>query len=206
MYKTTEELVDSLIRHAHTAVSSGLVLGSGGNISVRIPDSDEYFITKSGTWLDELTPASFARMKIGQTGPFDSRPSSEWKLHDRIYRTRSDVNSVFHLHPQTAVLLNALGYEIRFFTLDDALYVKSVGVVPYYPNGSDELADETAREMEKHNCAILAHHGCCTVGEDPEMAFRRASLLEQAAQNTYRAMLLGDKETAFPEGVELIHA
>lgn len=206
IHKTPEGLIDRLIIHARSAVSSGLVLGSGGNISARLPGSNEYFITKSGTWLDELTRDSFAKMTVGDTGPFETRPSSEWKLHDRIYEARDDVNSVFHLHPQNTVLLSALGHKIRFFTLDDALYVKSVGVVPYYPNGSDELADEAARQMTEHNCVVLSHHGSCTVGEDPEMAFRRTSLLEQAARNTFQAMLLGDSKTKFPEGVELIHA
>lgn len=205
-YKTSEELINRLIRHAHSAVSSGLVLGSGGNISARLPGSNEYYITKSGTWLDELSHNSFTKMVIGQGILSDSLPSSEWKLHDRIYRMRDDVNSIFHLHPQNAVLLSALGHKIRFFTLDDALYVKSIGVVPYYPNGSDELADESARLMDKCNCVILSHHGCCTVGDNPEMAYRRASLLEQAAKNTFQALLLGDTETKFPEGVELIHA
>ena len=42
-----------------------------------------------------------------------------------------------------------------------------------------------------------------TLGETIEMAYRRALNLEDAAQNTYRCLQLGDRETAFPGGVEL---
>ena len=37
---------------------------------------------------------------------------------------------------------------------------------------------------------ILAHHGCSVLGEDLEMAHRRAANLEEAARLTYRALLL----------------
>lgn len=199
-------LVRRLIRLGSSAVSTGLVHGSGGNLSARMPGSDHYQITRSGTWLDSLDEDSFVRLPIGGEIPANARPSSEWKLHDRIYTARPDVNAVVHLHPQYSVLLQALGFDVRFFTLDDALYVKSIGVVPYHPNGSDELADESASAMAEHNCIILANHGCCCVGADVDMAHRRASLMEQAAMNTFNALLLGDRTTAFPEGVELIHA
>ena len=38
------------------------------------------------------------------------RPSSEVPLHLATYRVRPDVNAVVHLHPQTSVLLDALGH------------------------------------------------------------------------------------------------
>lgn len=200
-------LQERMIKIGKSAVSSGLVLGSGGNISVRHPDAslNAYMITKSGTWFDELTPDSFTIMKIGEKPVADSNPSSEWKLHEATYQKRPDVNAVIHLHPQYAVLLTALRKKIRFFTLDDALYVKKYETVPYAPNGSDELAEKASIAATKVNCIILENHGCSCLGENLQMAYRRACLLEQAAHNTYSALLLADTDTQFPEGVALIH-
>lgn len=197
---TVDELVEQLIDVGRMAVEQGLVLASGGNLSARLPGSTEYVVTASGTWLDRLEPADFSTMNLdGEVVGGNPSPSSEWKLHQRTYRVREDVGSVVHIHPQHAVLVDALGHPIRLFTLDHAVYVKSVGRTDYYPNGSDELADTAAGEAKVHNCVVLGNHGCSAMGEDVGMAFRRAMNLEEAAIATYRALCVGDTTTAFPE-------
>jgi len=194
--------IDSLIAELSSVgadiVARGLALASGGNISARI-DDDTFVVTGSGTWLDRLTPEDFSVMNLaGEVVGGSPRPSSEWKLHQRSYLTRPDVNAVVHVHPQHAVLLNALGHDVRLITLDHAYYVRSVGTTPYYPNGSDELADSAAEQARQHDCIIMGHHGCSTLGDSIAMAFRRALNLEEAATATYRALLLGDTTTTFP--------
>jgi L-fuculose-phosphate aldolase len=203
-------LIDQLAEVGRLAVARGLVLASGGNLSARLPDSDRFVVTATGTWLDRLAPGDFTTMTLpgesldraGVSGP---QPSSEWKLHQRTYRVRPDVHAIVHLHPQHAVLVDALGHPIRLLTLDHALYVASIGTVGYYPNGSDELADGAAQQALRHNCVVLSHHGCSALGEDVGMAFRRALNLEEAATATYRMLLAGDTTTAFPAGVPLRH-
>jgi len=196
---TREEAVGQLIEVGRLAVERGLVVASGGNLSARQPGGTEFVVTGTGTWLDRLTPADFSVMTLdgGLVGGAQ-RPSSEWKLHQRTYRARPDVNAVVHLHPQYAVLVDALGHPIRLITQDHAFYVWSIGTVPYFPNGSDELADGAAAQARDHDCIVLSHHGCSTLGADVGMAFRRALNLEEAATATYRALLLGDTTTTFP--------
>jgi ribulose-5-phosphate 4-epimerase/fuculose-1-phosphate aldolase len=201
---TREETVEQLIEVGRLAVARGFVLASGGNLSARLPGEDEFVVTGAGTWLDRLTPADFSTMTLaGDVVGGSERPSTEWKLHQRTYRVRPDVNAVVHLHPQHAVLVDALGHPIRLMSLDHAVYVRSIGTVPYFPNGSDELADGAAEQARRHDCIVLAHHGCSALGEDVGMAFRRAMNLEEAAVATYRCLLLGDTTTAFPTGVAL---
>lgn len=191
------------------AVASGLVLASGGNLSARLPGGDSFVVTASGAWLDRLTPEDFSIVSMsGEVLGGNPRPSSEWKLHQRSYAVRPDVNAVVHVHPQNAVLLDALGHEIRLITLDHAYYVKSVGVTPFYPNGSDILADSAAEQAAEHNCILMSHHGCSALGETIEMAFRRALNLEEAATATYRALALGNTTAVFPPAdfAQLHHA
>lgn len=198
MTTRVESLVAELSAVGIDIVARGLALASGGNISARI-DDDTFVVTGSGTWLDRLTPDDFSVMSLsGEVISGSPNPSSEWKLHQRSYQTRSDVNAVVHVHPQHAVLLNALGHDVRLITLDHAYYVRSVGTTPYYPNGSDELADSAAEQAAHHDCIIMGHHGCSALGDSISMAFRRALNLEEAATATYRALLLGDTETSFP--------
>ncbi|MFJ4044418.1 class II aldolase/adducin family protein [Microbacterium sp. NPDC089987] len=198
MITSVESLIEELIAVGTDIVARGLALASGGNLSARI-DDDTFVVTGSGTWLDRLTPADFSVMSLsGQVLDGSQHPSSEWKLHQRSYLVRPDVNAVVHVHPQHAVLLNALGHEVRLITLDHAYYVRSVGATPYYPNGSDELAASAAEQAERHDCVIMGHHGCSALGDSVSMAFRRALNLEEAATATYRALLLGDTDTTFP--------
>lgn len=194
-----DELVAQLVEIGRLAVARGLVVASGGNLSARLPGAAEFAVTAAGTWLDRLTPHDFTWVSLaGEVVGGAAEPSSEWKLHHRTYLARPDVNAVVHLHPQHAVLVDALGHPIRLLTLDHACYVRSVGTVPYFPNGSDELADHAAAQARTHDCVVLSHHGCSTVGPDPGMALRRALNLEEAATATYRLLLLGDTTTSFP--------
>lgn len=196
---SSEEIVEQLIEVGRMAVDRGLVLASGGNLSARLPDDRTFVVTSSGAWLDRLSPADFSILGVDGTaiGGAD-KPSSEWKLHQRTYLVRPDVNAVIHVHPQYAILVDALAQPIRMFSLDHAYYVKSVGTTPYYPNGSDELADTAAEQARQHNCVLMSYHGCSTMGEDIGMAFRRAMNLEEAATATYRALSVGDRTSAFP--------
>lgn len=193
------DLIDQLADVGADAVHRGLVLASGGNLSARIPGRDAYLLTAKGTWLDRLGPDDFSVMDLA--GPVEGGnlvPSSEWKLHWRTYQVRPDVNAVIHLHPQTAVVLDALGHPIRLLTLDHALYVRKVSRIPFFHNGSDELADASAEASRDCDAIILAHHGCSTLGDSVKTAYRVALNLEQAAQNTLRMLQLGDTTTAFP--------
>jgi L-fuculose-phosphate aldolase len=206
---TREELLAQLAEVGRMAVGGGLALASGGNLSARLPGTDEFVVTGAGTWLDRLTAGDFSVMTLdGAVVGGAERPSSEWKLHQRTYRARPDVNAVVHLHPQHAVLVDAMGHPIRLITLDHAFYVRSVGTVPYFPNGSDELADGAADEARRHDCVVLSHHGCSTLGHDVGMAYRRALNLEEAATATYRCLTAGDTTTTFPPEAftELHHA
>jgi L-fuculose-phosphate aldolase len=207
--ETRDDLLDALAEVGRMAVGGGLALASGGNLSARLPGSDEFVVTGAGTWLDRLTPADFSVMTLdGDVVGGAERPSSEWKLHQRTYQVRPDVNAVVHLHPQHAVLVDALGHPIRLITLDHAYYVRSIGTVPYFPNGSDELADSAAEQAREHDCIVLSHHGCSALGADVGMAYRRALNLEEAATATYRCLAVGDTGTTFPPAAfaDLHHA
>ena len=194
-------LIDQLITVGRKAVAAGLVIGSGGNLSARLPGSDECVVTCSGSWLDELTAADFSVVAIadGAVRRGHPRPSSEALLHLATYRVRPDVNAIIHLHPQTSVLLDALGHPIRLLTIDHAYYVREVRSTPFLQSGSPELAEAGARAAaDGCNCVILGHHGCSVLGETVEIAHKRAANLEEAARATLTMLQLGDTQTACP--------
>ena len=195
-----DTLIDELIDAGGHVVSRGLVQASGGNLSVRLPGTDRFLVTGSGTWLDRLVPGDIAELTIdGEHVGGAERPSVEWRLHLRTYAVRPDVTAIVHLHPQHVLLVDMLGAPIRFTTLDHQFYLGSAGRVPFLPSGSHEVADAAAEAARDHDAVVLAHHGCSTFGESMSMALRRALNLEEAATMTYRLLVAGDRTTTFPE-------
>jgi L-fuculose-phosphate aldolase len=45
-------------------VRAGLVVGSGGNLSARVPGSDEIWVTGAGMWLERLDRSSFVAVRV----------------------------------------------------------------------------------------------------------------------------------------------
>lgn len=189
-------LRDELARLGADVVGAGLVVGSGGNLSAREPGADTCVVTSSGAWLDRLRHSDFVRVRIDDGTPVDPDPaavaSSEVALHLHTYRARPDVNAVAHLHPQSVLLLDALGERIRLVTTDHVYYVREVARVGFHLPGSTALARVCADAVTGGaNCLVLAHHGCSVLGGTVEMAHKRVRNLEEAARLTYRALALG---------------
>nr|WP_245190286.1 class II aldolase/adducin family protein [Leucobacter exalbidus] len=192
-----------MIEVGRDAVGRGLVLASAGNLSARVSDT-EFVVSGSGTWLDRLQPSDFATLALdpAETGAArdgEIKPSSEWKLHHRAYLARPDITCVLHLHPRTAVVMASLNKPVRMLTLDHAYYLGSIGVTPFFHNGTEELANTAADALREHNCVIMQHHGCSVVADSVDMAYRRALNLEDAAQASALALQLGDTDTVFPD-------
>lgn len=197
------DLRDQLAHVGYDVVQAGLVCGSGGNLSARIPDEDACWVTASGAWLDRLSRTTFAPVRItdgspavvGTLPPPRIAPTSELALHLALYRARPDVNAVVHLHPQTALLLDALGEHVRIITTDHAFYLRRVSTVPFRLPGSTELAALTAAmAADGTDCLVLSQHGCVVMADSVELAHKRARNLEEAAMLTYRALTAGRLE------------
>jgi L-fuculose-phosphate aldolase len=184
-----------LARLGLDAVRAGLAVASGGNLSARAGNRDEAWVTAAGSWLDHLDEHEFVRVRVSDGEVLESRPgarpSTEVALHLSTYRVRPDINAIIHLHPQLAVLLDALDEDIRMITTDHRAYVGRVARTPFHPPGTAELAEAAAAAAaDGTNCVLLARHGCSVLGEDPLMAYRRAVNLDEAARLTYHALLL----------------
>lgn len=185
---------DRLAHVGHDVTRAGLVVGSGGNLSARLDEDDDLcWVTRSGTWLDRLNQTSFVQVRISDATrpPGSPAPSTELALHLATYRVRPDVRAIIHLHPQSVLLLDAIGEPIRLVTTDHAYYLRRVVTAPFAPPGSAELARVAAEAAaDGTDCIVLAHHGCSVLADTVEMAHRRARNLEEAAMLTYRSLAL----------------
>jgi ribulose-5-phosphate 4-epimerase/fuculose-1-phosphate aldolase len=197
------DLRDQLAHVGYDVVQAGLAAGSGGNLSARQEDGDTCWVTAAGAWLDRLSRSSFAAVQISDgtsivgedaygrraAGPL---PTTELALHLAVYRTRPDVKAVVHLHPQTVLLLDALGERIRLTTTDHAFYLRRITTVPFMLPGTIELAAHAAAAAaDGTDCLILSQHGCLVLADSVELAHKRVRNFEEAAEFTYRALAAG---------------
>ena len=192
-------IAEALLFQGQKLVTAGLVVGSGGNLSGRLPDGDAFLITPSGYSIAELTPEQLVRVGLdGAVADGQLKPSSEWPMHSAAYGARPDAQYVFHLHPPVSTTLHAVGHPIRHLTTDHAYYVRDLHEVPYINSGSPELAKAVATQLDGAEVVLLRHHGCLLVADTPDLAYQRAMNLEAAAMATYRATQLGDTTTVTP--------
>jgi L-fuculose-phosphate aldolase len=194
------DLRDQLAHVGYDVVQAGLVCGSGGNLSARIPDEDAAWVSAAGAWLDRLSRTSFVPVQVSDGAPAPigtlpiarPEPTSEIALHLSMYRARPDINAIVHLHPQTVLLLDALGEQIRLATTDHAFYLRRVVTVPFRLPGSVEVgAMAAAMAADGTDCLVLSQHGCLVLADSVELAHKRARNLEEAAVLTYRALTAG---------------
>jgi L-fuculose-phosphate aldolase len=201
-------IAEALLHEGRKLVTAGLVVGSGGNLSGRLPDGEHFLITPSGYSIAELSPEQLVRVAFDGSVPEGQlKPSSEWPMHAAAYGARPDATFVFHLHPPVSTTLHAIGQPIRHLTTDHAYYVRDLHEVPYIHSGSPDLAAAVAAQLDGAEVVLLKHHGCLLVADAADLAYQRAMNLEAAAMASYRATLLGDTETVTPpEYMEHIRA
>jgi L-fuculose-phosphate aldolase len=197
--KDLQSIMSELIEVGKNVVERGLAVGSGGNLSFRAPGTDVFFITGTGTQLDQLTPSSFAQVNLNGEHLDGIKPSSEFRVHLESYKTRPDIDVCIHLHPQASVLTAALDLSIRFLTIDHVYYVRKVTRIPWIRSGTQEIADATAAAAKDSNVLILENHGCVVLAPTVQLGYARVLNLEEASELTLRCHQLGLKPTEVPQ-------
>ena len=92
----------------------GMVAANDGNISVKLNDN-EFLCTPTGVSKGFMTPEYICKVdangKVIQANP-GFKPSSEIKMHMRVYKERPDVKSVVHAHPMYATAFAIAGIPL----------------------------------------------------------------------------------------------
>ena len=171
---------------------NGFVAANDGNISVKVSEN-EYYCTPTGVSKGFMTPDMIIKIDAdGNKLEGKLNPSSEIKMHMRVYRERPDVNAVVHAHPPTATGFAIAHIPLDSYTMPEA--VLTIGFVPIAPYGTpstQEIPDAIAPFLQEHDAIMLANHGAVTVGVDLMNAYFRMETLEFFAKITLTARLLG---------------
>ena len=170
----------------------GFVAANDGNISVKISDN-EYYCTPTGVSKASLTPDMIIKVdKDGKKLEGKLNPSSEIKMHMRVYRERPDVNAVVHAHPPVATAFTVADIDLDQYVLPEA--VLTIGAVPTCDYGTPstmEIPDSLDPYLQNHDAFLLRNHGALTVGCNLQKAFFVMEEVEFNAVICKHAMDLG---------------
>lgn len=178
----------------------GWVAANDGNVSVKL-DEDTFLCTPTGVSKSFITPEKLIKINhkaeiIEAQG--DYRPSSEIKMHLRVYQERPDVGAVVHAHPPVAT-----GFALAHIPLDsyslieNAIVIGSVPITPFGTPSTTEVPEAIAPYLSEHDVLLLENHGALAVGSDIITAYYRMETLELVAKTTFYArMLLGGQPEA----------
>ncbi|MCI0489122.1 MAG: class II aldolase/adducin family protein [Blastocatellia bacterium] len=202
--RTEREIREQIVEIGHRVYEMGFVAASDGNISARLDDglmvTTPTMICKGRMTPDQLVLVDIEGRKLRRE---ERNPSSEFAMHQIIYRLRPDVHAVVHAHPPFGT-----GFAVANVALDKPLLsevILTLGCIPltaYGTPSTSEITDSIAPFVPHHDALLLANHGAVAYGPDLEMAYARMETLEHFAKITLIARLVGRPNELPAEAIE----
>ena len=173
-------------------LDKGLVEGTWGNCSLRINDT-LMALTPSGRRYEDLTADDIVILDY-HTLEWDGaiKPSSEKKLHAKIYQTRKNIRAVIHTHQPHASAVAAARKTVPPILDDQAQILgPSIRCADYaFPN-TKKLVSATVKALKGRFAALMANHGAITIGRSMEEALTAAMVLEKTCKAYIEAEFIG---------------
>lgn len=192
---TVEEIKQEICEVGHRLYDHGFVAANDGNISVKV-GPNEYYCTPTGVSKGSLTPDMIIKID-GEGNKLEGKlnPSSEIKMHLRVFRERPDVNAVVHAHPPVATAFTVAGIPLDRYILPEA--VLTIGDIPTCAYGTPstmEIPDSLMPYIQEHDAFMLKNHGALTIGNTLTRAMFTMEEVEFNANIMKIAMELGKIE------------
>lgn len=192
-----QEIIDACLRMR----ALGINQGTAGNISVR--HGDGLLITPSGMAYEAMTPDDIVAMRPDGTVDGDGLPSSEWRFHVDILKSRADVNAVVHAHPVHATAIAMCGEDIpAVHYMIAAAGGATIRCAPYATFGTQALSEHALTALDGRLACLLATHGMIACGVSLAKALWLAGEVETLAHQYVvakqfgRPVVLDDDEIA----------
>lgn len=168
------------------------------HISVLLSDGT-FLITPGSRMFDDIGPGDLVKSSGNITADI---------IHEAVYKTRTDIKAIVHLHTPATVAVSCL--EMGFVPLaqEAAPFVGRVGRHPWHGVSNDReeqaLIGEAIKD-EKINTLIMDNHGFCTFGRTLGEAWVLAYYFDKACQTQLNCLQTGQKIN-YPSEKVLAHA
>ncbi len=204
-----QKLREEICRIGRFMYEKNMVAANDGNISARL-ENGVFLCTPTGVSKGLMTPDMICKVDISgkviadymnakseiksenESGKRIYKPSSEIKMHLRVYEKRPDVNAAVHAHPPYATTYAIANEPLeRPITAEAVLAIGKVPVADYGTPSTAEIPDNVEKFVEEYNAVLLANHGALTWGQDLMSAYMRMETVEFYARMLFQTELLG---------------
>ncbi len=188
-------LESELIFFSELCYSNRFVAATDGNLSVRTKQNT-FLATPSWLCKGRIRESDIAEVDInGRLLKGKRKPSSEFKLHSFIYRSRKDINAIVHTHPRFATAFAVAGIALDKIVLPEVyLKLKFVPLAKYATPSTDEVPKSISKYVKDFNAILLANHGLVTFARTLEEAYMLNEKVEQFAEISFYARALGGEK------------
>ena len=203
--KEIKELMCDIGRRVY---NRGMVAANDGNFSVKL-NENEFLCTPTGVSKGFMTPEYICKVDaqgnvIEANGNF--RPSSEMKMHMRVYAKRPDVGAVVHAHPSFATAFAIAGIPLTQPIMPEAVIaLGDVPIAEYGTPSTDEIPDRLEKYLPYYDAVLLENHGALTYSTDLLSAYLKMESLEFYAELLYKANMLGGPQEFNAEQIEKLY-
>lgn len=182
-------IVGEIVAAGRRLADGGLVMGTAGNLSVRL--RDQVVVTGSGTDLGELTHPRLTVVDLdGAVLDGDLAPTSELPLHLAIYRA-TGAAAIAHAHSPSSIAVGATHDvlpPVHYATVPLGGVVRVAGYATF---GTPELAANVLAALDGRVAALMRNHGSVAYGASVGEACERLETVEWLAEVYRRAAALG---------------
>lgn len=171
-----------------------MVAANDGNISVRLLD-DTILCTPTGVSKGFMKPEQLCKIDLSGKvleAAEGFGPSSEVKMHLRVYQKRSDIKAVVHAHPIFATSFAVMGRALETPIMPEVIV--NFGKIPLAPYGTPstaEIPDAIEPYLADYQAILLESHGALTWAGDLLSAYMKMESVEFYAELLYRTTQLG---------------
>lgn len=192
VYPADREARELLAETGRRMYQKGYVVANDGNLSLRVSEAAAW-VTPAGVSKGCMTPDMMVKLALdGTVLEGKAKPSSEVRMHLRVYRENPGANAVVHAHPVAATTFAIAGIPLDLpILLEAAVQLGAVPVAGYGATGTDALADSIAPLCRDYAAVLLSNHGALTWGASLTAAFDRLEILENYAAITMNLMSMG---------------
>lgn len=187
----------------HRSYDQRLFTSTQGTFSMRLSDGS-LLITPYMKDRKYLEPEDIVRVKNGM-GELGKVPSRSVLLHQRIYETHPEINSVIIAHPPAIMAFAVTGAEFDSRLIPESyISLREVGRLPYASTTLD--VDGAAAMFTPHRPVIVVDNQCVIVtGTSLLNAFDRLEVLEYSAAAMIAAKDIGEVVLLSGEEIEAVN-
>jgi L-fuculose-phosphate aldolase len=186
----------TVLEAARKISKKGLVVGTSGNISLRLPPEGErqlLAITPTSRHYDSLKVDDIQIVDFdGQKVAGNLQPSIETPLHIGIYRARKNVNAVIHTHSVFASAAAVAGLDIPPILDDQMAFLGGeIKLAVHALSGTPEQVANVIAALGDRSAVLLPNHGAVGTGRTIHDAFTACELIEKTARIYLLALAAG---------------